>query len=178
MSSYRFSTMNTADGPFSIIVDGNDVIASGWTAALEDLIALVHPDMRPTSDGIAAARDGDAAMVTARAAVSDYYDGDVEALAPIPVRQHSGPFREHAWEVLRNVSAGNPITYTEFAARAGRPTAVRAAAGACAQNAAALFVPCHRILRSDGSLGGFRYGLKIKRALLDREETLRGGTLV
>ncbi|MGO1384840.1 MAG: methylated-DNA--[protein]-cysteine S-methyltransferase [Arachnia sp.] len=178
MNSHQFSTMHTADGPFSIIVDGNVVIASGWTSVLEELIALVHPDMRPTLGGIATAEDGDAAMMAASGAVSAYYDGDVEAPAQIPVRQHSGPFREHAWEVLRNVSAGKPLTYTEFAARAGRPTAVRAAAGACAQNAAALFVPCHRILRADGSIGGFRYGLEIKRALLVREQTLTGETLV
>ena len=62
-----------------------------------------------------------------------------------------------------------PVTYTEFAALAGRPAAVRAAAQACARNAAALFVPCHRVLRTDGSLGGFRWGLPVKRWLLDHE---------
>jgi methylated-DNA-[protein]-cysteine S-methyltransferase len=61
------------------------------------------------------------------------------------------------------------VTYTEFAARAGRPAAVRAAAQACARNAAALFVPCHRVLRLDGSLGGFRWGLPVKRWLIDHE---------
>jgi methylated-DNA-[protein]-cysteine S-methyltransferase len=64
------------------------------------------------------------------------------------------------------VPAGAPVSYTDFANLAGRPLATRAAAQACARNAAALFVPCHRILRLDGSLGGFRWGLDVKRWLL------------
>jgi methylated-DNA-[protein]-cysteine S-methyltransferase len=67
------------------------------------------------------------------------------------------------------VKAGEPVTYTGFADLAGRPAAVRAAAMACARNAAALFVPCHRVLRLDGSLGGFRWGIPVKRWLLDHE---------
>ncbi len=161
--------MNTPDGPFTIIVSGDAVIASGWTAAVDELVALIHPDMRPALDDVTGAEPDSPGMQAAMDAVAAHYDGHVDAPRSIPVRQHSGPFREQAWDVLRDVAAGGPITYTEFAIRAGRPAAVRAAAGACAQNAAALFVPCHRILRSDGSLGGFRYGLEIKRALLDRE---------
>jgi methylated-DNA-[protein]-cysteine S-methyltransferase len=67
------------------------------------------------------------------------------------------------------VRPGRPVSYTEFAARAGNPTAVRGAAQACARNAAALFVPCHRVLRADGTLGGFRWGLPVKRWLLEHE---------
>jgi methylated-DNA-[protein]-cysteine S-methyltransferase len=85
------------------------------------------------------------------------------------VRQKSGPFRVHAWDVLRLVRPGSPVTYTEYAGLAGNPKAVRAAASACAFNAAALFVPCHRVIRTDGSLGGFRWGLVIKESLLARE---------
>ena len=90
------------------------------------------------------------------------------------MQQVSGEFRMQAWDALRAVAPGEAITYTQYAARAGRPLAVRAAAGACAMNAAALFVPCHRIVRTDGSLGGFRYGLPIKRSLLDREARSAG----
>ncbi|WP_333926853.1 methylated-DNA--[protein]-cysteine S-methyltransferase [Sphingomonas sp. LR61] len=61
------------------------------------------------------------------------------------------------------------MTYTEFAGAMGRPDAVRAAASVCARNAPALFVPCHRVLRSDGTLGGFAWGLDVKRSLLERE---------
>jgi len=87
----------------------------------------------------------------------------------VPVRQRSGEFLEHAWEILRGIPAGGPVTYSEYAAKAGRPAAIRAAASACARNAAALFVPCHRVLRLDGTLGGFRWGLDVKRSLLTRE---------
>jgi methylated-DNA-[protein]-cysteine S-methyltransferase len=92
------------------------------------------------------------------------------------VHQHTGgPFLAHSWHTLRAVPAGEPLSYTGFAALAGRPAAVRAAAQACARNAAALFVPCHRVLRNDGTLGGFRWGLPVKRWLLDHEAAHRSG---
>src|SRR6478609_6831201 len=63
-----------------------------------------------------------------------------------------------------------PATYTEYAQLSGNAKAVRAAASACAFNAAALFVPCHRVVRTDGTMGGFRWGLRIKESLLAREK--------
>ena len=72
---------------------------------------------------------------------------------------------------LRCIEPGSPLTYAEFAARLGRPTAVRAAASVCAANAPALFVPCHRVLRADGTMGGFAWGTDIKASLLDRESS-------
>lgn len=169
LSTAYFSTVDTADGPFTVVTRGDDVIASGWTSDVESLVGLIHPAMRPEVSDVLAAEPGNTAMRAAVDAVAAHYAGDVEAPRAIPVAQQSGPFREQAWDAMRDVAPGSSITYTEFAERAGRPAAVRAAAGACAHNAAALFVPCHRILRSDGSLGGFRYGLEIKRRLLDRE---------
>jgi len=71
--------------------------------------------------------------------------------------------------VLRSVAPGEPVTYTELAAMAGRPDAARAAASACARNACGLFVPCHRVVRTGGGLGGYRYGLGVKQWLLDHE---------
>ena len=76
---------------------------------------------------------------------------------------------QHAWDVLRTVQAGAPVTYSEYASMSGRPAAVRAAASACARNSAALFVPCHRVIRIGGNLGGFRWGLDVKRWLLAHE---------
>jgi methylated-DNA-[protein]-cysteine S-methyltransferase len=101
--------------------------------------------------------------------VAAFHDGDVTAIDTVPVRQRSGPFLTDAWDVLRTVPAGQPDTYASFAVRCGRPSAVRAAAGACARNAAALFVPCHRVLSTGGGLGGFRWGTPVKRWLLDHE---------
>lgn len=189
------TTLSTPDGPFSIVVAsvpetpgspaGKAVLAAGWTTDVEALRALIHPSLRPRSapvrheGGVGAEQDsgtdvvldgsGPDVLAEAADAVRSYYDGDLGAPSRVPVVQASGPFRTHAWDVLREVKAGERLTYSEYAVRAGRPAAVRAAAGACAMNAAALFVPCHRILRTDGTLGGFRYGLPIKESLLARE---------
>ncbi|MGV8845045.1 methylated-DNA--[protein]-cysteine S-methyltransferase [Tessaracoccus sp.] len=163
------STTATPDGAFTILMAGGSVIASGWTDEVATLVALIHPDLRPPLGGVVAAGPADINMRAALAAVAGHYAGDVDAPAAVPVRQQSGAFRMRAWEVLREVSGGESITYTEFAALAGVPTAVRAAASACARNAAALFVPCHRVLRSDGTPGGFRYGPELKQRLLARE---------
>src|SRR5690606_27330929 len=104
-------------------------------------------------------------------AVARYTAGDVGALDRVPVRQPGGPFVQAVWEAMRDIGAGGTISYTELAARAGRPTAVRAAASACARNLVAPFVPCHRVVRSDGTLGGYAYGLAVKAALLEHERT-------
>lgn len=104
-----------------------------------------------------------------RDAVARYGDGEPDALNGLGVVQPGGEFFQSSWRAMREVPAGRPVTYTELAAAAGRPTAVRAAASACARNLVALIVPCHRILRRDGTLGGFFYGLDIKRALLAHE---------
>ena len=183
MTTATTTTLTTPDGPFSIVVADGAVLASGWTDDVDSLVVLVHPTLRPTSvrhvtprpdDGTVALGSDDATLADAVKAVGAFYAGDPYAAGRVPVRQRSGAYREHAWEVLRSFPPGAPVTYTEYAARTGRPAAVRAAAGACAMNAAALFVPCHRVLRSDGSLGGFRYGLPIKESLLLRESAVAG----
>lgn len=158
------STVDTPIGPFTVLVDGDGaVLASGWTAEPDELLALVSRSLRPAQPR----RCTDLGPVTA--AVTAYHQGELDAIDAIPVRQRSGEFLEHAWDVLRAVPAGAPVSYTELAEKTGRPAAVRAAATACARNAAALFVPCHRVLRADRTLGGFRWGLPVKRWLLDHE---------
>jgi O-6-methylguanine DNA methyltransferase len=73
------------------------------------------------------------------------------------------------WEALRTVPRGETRSYSELAAAIGRPSAARAVASACAHNPVALVVPCHRIVRNDGALGGYRWGVARKRELLKRE---------
>ncbi|GAA5042544.1 methylated-DNA--[protein]-cysteine S-methyltransferase [Nocardia callitridis] len=158
------ATVATPLGPFTTLTDTDGmVLASGWTGDAENLRTLVHAALRPQE----LRRRDDLGEVTR--AVTAYHEGDLTAIDTIPVHQRSGEFLTHAWDVLRKVPAGSPLTYTEFAAVAGRPQATRAAANACARNAAALFVPCHRILRIGGALGGFRWGLPAKRWLLEHE---------
>jgi methylated-DNA-[protein]-cysteine S-methyltransferase len=161
----RTSTVETWAGPFTVVVDGDGaVLAAGWTADAGGLVALVHPSLRRDEPVVRQ----DLGEVTK--AVLAYHDGDLHAVDGHVVRQHSnGAFLATAWRVLREVEPGEPISYTEFARRTGNPTASRAAAQACARNAAALFVPCHRVVRSDGSMGGFRWGTGIKQRLLDHE---------
>ncbi|MFC9438423.1 methylated-DNA--[protein]-cysteine S-methyltransferase [Nocardia sp. NPDC057030] len=159
-----FATVETPIGPFTAVIDSDGaVIASGWTAEVGDLTPVIHPTLRP-----AELRQRDSLGALTRI-ITAYHAGDLAAIDAVPVRQRSGEFLMHAWDVLRKVPAGAPITYTEYAAISGRPDATRAAANACARNAAALFVPCHRIYRIGGALGGFRWGLPVKRWLLDHE---------
>ncbi|HKS99678.1 MAG TPA: methylated-DNA--[protein]-cysteine S-methyltransferase [Rugosimonospora sp.] len=157
-------TLDTPAGPFTVLASGESVLAAGFTTDERDLLPLVHPRLREPED---------ADLDRIAKAVAAYFSGDLTAIDAVPVTQHTGgPFLAHAWEVLRDVPAGEPVTYTEYAALAGRPAAVRAAAGACARNAAALFVPCHRVVRTDGSLGGYRWGLDVKRHLLAHERQM------
>ena len=162
----RHATVATPPGPFTVVVapgdDSDVVLASGWTDDVADLLPVIHRSLRPAwverADHLPVLDTADA-----------FFAGDVAAIDDVVVRQRSGPFLEDAWNVLRTVPAGQPDTYTAFAARCGRPAAIRAAANACARNAAALFVPCHRVLGTGGGLGGFRWGTPVKRWLLGHE---------
>jgi methylated-DNA-[protein]-cysteine S-methyltransferase len=102
-------------------------------------------------------------------AVEDYFAGDVHALDDLPVSQPGGDFHQAAWKVMREVPPGDTITYAELARRAGNPKAVRAAGSACARNLIAPIVPCHRIVRTGGTMGGYYYGLTTKEWLLAHE---------
>ncbi len=162
--TWTTTCLDTPVGPFTVVLDDDGVVlASGWTTDPAALLALVHPTLRP-DETQPRPEVGEVSR-----AVQAYLDGELSAVGAIPVRQCGGEFLGHAWDVLRGVPPGAALSYTEFAAKAGRPAAVRAAASACARNAAALFVPCHRVLRSDGTLGGFRWGLHVKRWLLAHE---------
>ena len=102
-------------------------------------------------------------------ALRAYAGGDLLALDEIPVAQPGGEFHTAVREAMRRIPPGRTVSYSELAAMAGRPAAARAAAGACARNRVAVVVPCHRVIRGDGGLGGYAYGLEVKQALLDFE---------
>lgn len=159
----RSWTTDTPAGPFTVLAENETVFASGWTTALDSLVAMMARPLRP--DSIESAGD----LGRTSDAVRSYMDGNVNAIDDIPVRQSSGPFITHAWDILRDIPAGTTVSYGAFAAKCGRPTAVRAAAGACSRNAAALFVPCHRVIAATGSPHHFRWGLGPKGWLLDHE---------
>jgi AraC family transcriptional regulator of adaptative response/methylated-DNA-[protein]-cysteine methyltransferase len=78
-------------------------------------------------------------------------------------------FQQRVWHALQEIPVGATATYTDIASRIGAPTSVRAVAQACAANPIAVAIPCHRVVRSDGGLSGYRWGVERKRALLARE---------
>lgn len=102
----------------------------------------------------------------------DALERQIERGAPgadIPLHVIGTSLQIQTWRFLSGLARGATATYSEVAAGIGRPRAVRAAAGACAANRIAVLVPCHRVLRSDGNLGGYRWGLERKKALLESE---------
>lgn len=87
----------------------------------------------------------------------------------LPLDVRGTAFQERVWQALREIPPGSTVSYAELAARIGAPKAVRAVGSACGANPLAVAIPCHRVLRSDGALSGYRWGLERKRALLLRE---------
>lgn len=153
-------TVDTPDGPFTLLADRDGrILASGWTADAEAILGRLRT---PPTDVVPGETD-------AADAVARYYAGDLAAIDTVAVAQEGTPLQRAGWAALRRIAPGRPLTYSEFAAELGSPSAVRAAASICARNAPALFVPCHRVLRTGGALGGFAWGLDVKRALLARE---------
>jgi len=165
MTTATIQTVETPDGAFTILADdGGRVLASGWTADTGAILARLSERARPST---VTTGETDAA-----AAVAAYYDGDLAAIDEVAVSQHGTAMQLAGWAALRRIAPGRPLTYSEFATELGSPSAVRAAASICARNAPALFVPCHRVLRTDGTLGGFAWGLPVKQRLLDREQAV------
>jgi AraC family transcriptional regulator of adaptative response/methylated-DNA-[protein]-cysteine methyltransferase len=111
--------------------------------------------------------DSDGLHETVRA-FRDHLEGRSTHL-DLPVDVQATAFQQQVWRELRVIPYGETRSYTDIARAVGRPQAVRAVAHACASNRVALLIPCHRVVRQDGSLGGYRWGLERKRALLNRE---------
>ena len=107
------------------------------------------------------------------AVLTAYFDGDVDALDRVAVEPDGGTsFQRDVWKRLREIPAGSTISYGELARRVGRPSASRAVGMANAANPVTLIVPCHRVVRSGGALGGYAYGHDYKRWLLAHESKL------
>jgi methylated-DNA-[protein]-cysteine S-methyltransferase len=152
------TTISTPIGELSLLARDDVIVAAGFAtpetmaARMPDEALVIHDDLGRLSSALTA-----------------YFDGELTALDDLPVSQPGGDFHQAAWKVMREVSPGETITYAELASRAGNPKAVRAAGSACARNLIAPIVPCHRIVRTGGSLGGYYYGLSTKDWLLAHE---------
>ena len=159
----EWSTMDTPAGPLTLLTIADGVVAGGFTTEPASLHERLTAPLR------AAELIERRSLGEVSAAAKCYFAGEVTAWDTLPVVQRGGPFLEKVWRTLRAVPAGETVTYTELAALAGRPEAVRAAAQGCARNLVAPIVPCHRVIGRDGTLRGYYYGLPVKRWLLDHE---------
>jgi AraC family transcriptional regulator of adaptative response/methylated-DNA-[protein]-cysteine methyltransferase len=132
----------------------------------DDPVALVH-DLQ---DRFSRARliGGDGNFETLVARVVGFIEAPGIGL-DLPLDIRGTAFQQRVWSALRQIPAGTTVTYTDIAKTIGAPRAGRAVAGACAANALAVAIPCHRVVRNDGALSGYRWGIERKRALIDRE---------
>lgn len=102
-------------------------------------------------------------------AIAAYFEGDLHAIDSLPTATEGTSFQKHVWQALREIPAGQTVSYGDLARRIGKPTAVRAVGLANGANPIGIVVPCHRVIGADGSLTGYGGGLERKRWLLNHE---------
>ncbi len=163
--TYDAVTVPTPFGAFTAIADDGTVVGSGFTAGADEL-----RDRLPDPGEEIRVRSDLGAISSALAA---YFTGaDVTAIERLPVRLEGSPAMRRLWDELRRIPAGEVWSYAQLG---GDRRHARVAGSACARNPVALIVPCHRVVRTDGSLGGFGWGLPLKRWLLDHEAAAMRG---
>jgi AraC family transcriptional regulator of adaptative response/methylated-DNA-[protein]-cysteine methyltransferase len=143
------------------------------------MLHIIDPKRRGAALAELRRRHPNAALVEDQAALAEVFSyvdafADGNGGSEPALDLHGTPFQQKVWRVLRGIPAGTTATYSELARRAGVPRAVRAVASACARNPVCLFVPCHRIVRLGGGLGGYggAGGVELKRRLLELEGAL------
>lgn len=163
--SIRFAVGQCALGAVLVAASGEGVCAISLG---DDARALVNELERQFPNAEPVGEDPDFERLVARVV------GMVEAPqlgCDLPLDIRGTAFQRRVWQALRAVPPGQRLTYGELARAIGEPTAARAVAGACAANKIAVAIPCHRVVRSDGSISGYRWGVERKRELLAWEMT-------
>jgi len=117
---------------------------------------------------------GDAGFERCVAAVVKFVDAPATGLK-LPLDVRGTVFQQRVWQALRAIPSGTRVSYADVARRIGAPRSARAVAQACAANALAVAIPCHRVVRTDGALSGYRWGIQRKRTLLERERSANAG---
>jgi methylated-DNA-[protein]-cysteine S-methyltransferase len=142
------------------------------TATGEGLTGIAFEDGRhaPRTDVVWIRDPAFPALRRAAAQLGEYFAGR-RVRFDLPLAPAGTPFQRAVWDAIACVPAGETISYSELARRAGRPGSARAAGAATGRNPLAIVVPCHRVVGADGSLTGYAGGLSRKRALLDHERT-------
>jgi methylated-DNA-[protein]-cysteine S-methyltransferase len=159
------TNLKTPIGVLSLIAEENIVIAAGFYG-IDNLVS------RLASEDAGQQIKKSSKIHIISDLVSDYFEGDINSLNGIKVRQPGAKFSQDVWKVLRKIPAGKTLSYAELAKRAGSEAAIRAAGTACGNNLIAPIVPCHRIVKSGGAIGNYGYGVKIKEWLLRHEGAL------
>lgn len=142
------------------------------------MVAFADASGRPTCIETLRRRHPDASLVEDRDALSELLAGIVDLIQhperdnDLPVDMQGSDFELRVWKALRAVPAGITVTYGDVAARIGVPKEAREVGEACAANPLAVVVPCHRVVKRDGSISGYRWGVKRKRILLANEARL------
>lgn len=135
--------------------------------AFGDDEALLEQELRQGLSRVTLRRDDSSVASWARS-ISAQLEGQARAIN-IPLDVSGTPFQQRVWTELRRIPFGELRSYQELAVIIGQPTAARAVAGACASNRVAVVIPCHRVIRGTGELGGYRWGVERKQKLLDLE---------
>ena len=150
---------------------GELLVARSFKGVCAILIGPDHEEL----DAELAARFPEANLIADEAVVHDdlakvvrFMDKPTNGLS-LPLDMRGTPFHRRVWEKLRAIPVGRTVTYTDVAYWVGPLTSARAVAGACAANPLALAIPCHRVLRSNGDLGGYRWGVERKREMIRKE---------
>lgn len=152
----------TPFGPLAVVVTPEDgVLRASSLSSLTDLVGELPAPL--ASRGVEVGENTEIAQ-----AVAAWLSGDGDALATIPAWQTGGSFMQRVWAAMREIPAGQTVTYGELAAAAGNPRAARAVGHACSSNALAPFVPCHRVVASTG-LGNYGFGVETKARMLRLE---------
>lgn len=177
----QWSAVDTVLGAVLVVVSPDGICAvridADATAERPDRLLAEVRDELPHAELV---RDDDA-LVHVTAAVRALARGeqpDPDVPLDLPLDIAGTAFQARVWRALQDIAPGRTVTYTEVAAAVGSPRAVRAVARACATNPVALVVPCHRVVRADGSLAGYRWGLAVKATLLQAERNRLAPTLV
>ncbi len=162
----RFAVVQSALGPLLVAATDRGLCRIAFDEGEAELRAhFPQAQIAPSDPGFEALVSQVVALV----------DDPARTSADLPLDVRGTAFQEAVWQALRAIPPGETRSYAEIAQAVGRPRATRAAGSACGDNTLAVVVPCHRVLRSDGSLGGYAYGLERKKALLDREKRRRAG---
>jgi len=162
----RFVTVRSSLGSVLVACSGRGISAVLLGDDPAELAAEVRrrfPDAVPAGD--------DPAIGALATRVVEVIESPAREI-DLPLDLQGTDFQRAVWDALRAIPAGSTATYAQIAGRIGRPAAVRAVGQACGANHVAVLVPCHRVLRRDGSLSGYRWGTERKRVLLEREHAV------